>query len=200
MLCGLLPARMANCAWLAQTWRHARADARAHWWATLSEILSVRRAMWKPGLIESAYGLRGPKKRPHSLGPSINSSIGRTPRAQRSFPAASSNARHGRRAAHEPEILFSLSRPAAADPARAAGVLATYHRAAEQGLCDHVTTHFMQEAEYCDRIAIMDAGRVLAEGGRRDSALADTHAGAEPSNGGCVYRVVERSRRQKRDE
>ena len=27
-----------------------------------------------------------------------------------------------------------------------------------------VTTHFMEEAEYCDRIAIQDAGRVLALG------------------------------------
>ncbi len=27
-----------------------------------------------------------------------------------------------------------------------------------------VTTHFMQEAEYCDRMAILDAGRILAQG------------------------------------
>ena len=27
-----------------------------------------------------------------------------------------------------------------------------------------VTTHFMEEAEYCDRVVIMDAGRVLAQG------------------------------------
>jgi ABC-2 type transport system ATP-binding protein len=27
-----------------------------------------------------------------------------------------------------------------------------------------ITTHFMEEAEYCDRIAILDAGQVLAQG------------------------------------
>ena len=27
-----------------------------------------------------------------------------------------------------------------------------------------VTTHFMEEAEYCDRIVILDAGQVLAQG------------------------------------
>jgi ABC-2 type transport system ATP-binding protein len=27
-----------------------------------------------------------------------------------------------------------------------------------------VTTHFMPEAEYCDRAAILDSGRVLAQG------------------------------------
>ena len=31
---------------------------------------------------------------------------------------------------------------------------------AEQGVTIIVTTHFMQEAEYCDRIAIMDSGRI----------------------------------------
>jgi ABC-type multidrug transport system ATPase subunit len=27
-----------------------------------------------------------------------------------------------------------------------------------------VTTHFMEEAEYCDRVAILDGGRILAQG------------------------------------
>ncbi len=33
-----------------------------------------------------------------------------------------------------------------------------------QGVTIMVTTHFMEEAEYCDRLAIMVAGRVLAQG------------------------------------
>ncbi|MGZ3356162.1 MAG: ATP-binding cassette domain-containing protein, partial [Isosphaeraceae bacterium] len=35
---------------------------------------------------------------------------------------------------------------------------------AEQGVTAIITTHFLEEAEYCDRVAIMDAGRVLAQG------------------------------------
>src|SRR5262249_39043006 len=35
---------------------------------------------------------------------------------------------------------------------------------AEQGVTVIITTHFMEEAEYCDRVAILDAGRVLAQG------------------------------------
>ena len=27
-----------------------------------------------------------------------------------------------------------------------------------------VTTHFMEEAEYCDRIVILDSGKLLAQG------------------------------------
>jgi ABC-2 type transport system ATP-binding protein len=35
---------------------------------------------------------------------------------------------------------------------------------AQQRVTVVVTTHFMEEAEYCDRVAILDAGRMLAEG------------------------------------
>ena len=35
---------------------------------------------------------------------------------------------------------------------------------AEQGVTVLVTTHFMEEAEYCDRLAIMAAGEILAIG------------------------------------
>jgi ABC-2 type transport system ATP-binding protein len=35
---------------------------------------------------------------------------------------------------------------------------------AAQGVTAIVTTHFMEEAEYCDRVAIMDTGRILAQG------------------------------------
>ena len=35
---------------------------------------------------------------------------------------------------------------------------------AQTGVSVIITTHFMEEAEYCDRIAIQDAGRVLALG------------------------------------
>jgi len=34
---------------------------------------------------------------------------------------------------------------------------------AQQGVTVIVTTHFMVEAEYCDRIAILDSGRILAK-------------------------------------
>jgi ABC-2 type transport system permease protein len=35
---------------------------------------------------------------------------------------------------------------------------------AEQGVTVIITTHFMEEAEYCDRVVILDHGQVLAEG------------------------------------
>jgi ABC-2 type transport system ATP-binding protein len=60
-----------------------------------------------------------------------------------------------------------------------------------------VTTHFMQEAEYCDRIAIMDAGQVLAQGSPaavRESARST--AAPEPDMEEAFIAIVERARRQ----
>jgi ABC-2 type transport system ATP-binding protein len=64
---------------------------------------------------------------------------------------------------HEPDILFSTSRRAASTPG-ASRLLAVITALAEQGVTVIITTHFMEEAEYCDRIAIQDAGRLLAIG------------------------------------
>ncbi|HXA91683.1 MAG TPA: AAA family ATPase, partial [Steroidobacteraceae bacterium] len=63
---------------------------------------------------------------------------------------------------HEPEILFLDEPTSGADPIARRAFWRRITALAQQGVTVIVTTHFMQEAEYCDRIAIMDAGRVLA--------------------------------------
>ena len=35
---------------------------------------------------------------------------------------------------------------------------------AEQGITVFVTTHYMEEAEYCDRIALIYGGKMIASG------------------------------------
>jgi ABC-2 type transport system ATP-binding protein len=58
-----------------------------------------------------------------------------------------------------------------------------------------VTTHFMEEAEYCDRIAILDGGRILAQGTPAEvRALATISAGHEPDMEDAFIAVVERAR------
>ncbi|HZA56223.1 MAG TPA: ATP-binding cassette domain-containing protein, partial [Candidatus Udaeobacter sp.] len=65
---------------------------------------------------------------------------------------------------HEPEILFLDEPTSGADPLARREFWRRITALAEQGVTVIVTTHFMEEAEYCDRVAIMDAGRVLAQG------------------------------------
>ncbi len=96
---------------------------------------------------------------------------------------------------HEPEILFLDEPTSGADPLARRAFWRRITALAEQGVTVIVTTHFMQEAEYCDRIAIMDAGRVLAQGApgeiRRQAA---TREQPEPSMEDAFIAVVERAR------
>src|SRR5882757_10185209 len=65
---------------------------------------------------------------------------------------------------HEPEILFLDEPTSGADPLARREFWRRITSLAEQGVTVIITTHFMEEAEYCDRMVILDAGRVLAQG------------------------------------
>src|SRR6185436_5356986 len=65
---------------------------------------------------------------------------------------------------HEPEILFLDEATSGADPLARREFWRRIAALAEAGVTIIVTTHFMDEAEYCDRIAILDQGRILAQG------------------------------------
>jgi ABC-2 type transport system ATP-binding protein len=63
---------------------------------------------------------------------------------------------------HRPEILFLDEPTSGADSLARREFWQRINVLAEQGVTVIVITHFMEEAEYCDRIVILDAGRVLA--------------------------------------
>ena len=52
-----------------------------------------------------------------------------------------------------------------------------------------VTTHFMEEAEYCDRVAILDAGRMLAQGTPASMRQQATHEARRGNDGGRIHRA-----------
>ncbi len=65
---------------------------------------------------------------------------------------------------HEPEILFLDEPTSGVDPLARREFWHRINELAEQQVTVLVTTHFMEEAEYCDRLAIMAGGRILALG------------------------------------
>ncbi len=65
---------------------------------------------------------------------------------------------------HEPEILFLDEPTSGVDPLMRRAFWSAINALAEQGVTVLVTTHFMEEAEYCDRLVIMAAGSLLAAG------------------------------------
>jgi len=65
---------------------------------------------------------------------------------------------------HEPEILFLDEPTSGVDPLARREFWARINALAARGVTVMVTTHFMEEAEYCDRLAIMAAGEILTIG------------------------------------
>ncbi len=65
---------------------------------------------------------------------------------------------------HEPEIVFLDEPTGGVDPATRQQFWVLIREAAARGITVFVTTHYMDEAEYCDRISIMVDGKIKAIG------------------------------------
>jgi ABC-2 type transport system ATP-binding protein len=65
---------------------------------------------------------------------------------------------------HGPDILFLDEPTSGVDPLTRRAFWARIGRLAEAGVTVLVTSHFMDEAEYCDRLAIISGGRMIATG------------------------------------
>ena len=65
---------------------------------------------------------------------------------------------------HEPEVVFLDEPTGGVDPVTRRQFWEMIYEAAAAGTTVLVTTHYMDEAEYCDRISIMVAGRIEALG------------------------------------
>ena len=93
---------------------------------------------------------------------------------------------------HRPEILFLDEPTSGADPLARREFWRRITSLAEQGVTVIVTTHFMEEAEYCDRVVIMDAGRVLAQGTPADiRQRARPERGQRPSMENAFIAIIE---------
>ena len=70
---------------------------------------------------------------------------------------------------HRPQLLVLDEPTVGVDPQSRNAILESVEVLAGGGLSVLYTTHYMEEAErLCDRIAIIDAGRIVAEGTRRE--------------------------------
>lgn len=94
---------------------------------------------------------------------------------------------------HNPRIVFLDEPTGGVDPATRRGFWEMIYDAAERGITVFVTTHYMDEAEYCDRVSIMVDGRIEA---------LDSPANLKQAYGAAnmdeVFRIL--ARRAKREE
>jgi pyoluteorin transport system ATP-binding protein len=168
MLCGLLAATSGTLRVAGVDLRYARASARQRIGYVAQKFslygqLSVAENL---NFFASAYNLRGLRRRERmnwaleqfELGPLADLPSGQLPGGYRQRLAMAAAL------LHEPETLFLDEPTSGVDPLARRDFWRRITALAEQGVTVIVTTHFMEEAEYCDRVVIMDAGRVLAQG------------------------------------
>jgi ABC-2 type transport system ATP-binding protein len=203
MLCGLLAPSGGELHVAGADVRKASASARARLGYVAQKFslygpLSVTENL---EFFASAYGLRGEHRQARIDWAMEQFELGAHARTTSAQLPGGYKQRLSMAAAllHEPEILFLDEPTSGADPLARRSFWRRITALAEQGVTIIVTTHFMQEAEYCDQIAIMDAGRVLARGSPAQvRELGRTQAQREPGMDDAFIAVVEQARdRQK---
>ncbi len=63
---------------------------------------------------------------------------------------------------HDPEIVFLDEPTSGVDPITRRQFWEMIYETASRGITVFVTTHYMDEAEYCDRVTIMNEGKIVA--------------------------------------
>lgn len=63
---------------------------------------------------------------------------------------------------HKPKIVFLDEPTGGVDPITRRQFWEMIYETAEKGITVFVTTHYMDEAEYCDRVSIMSEGKIIA--------------------------------------
>ena len=168
MLCGLLPASAGQLTVAGHDLRRASAHARSHLGYMAQRFslyvdLTVRDNL---NFFAAAYGLNRQQRQQRidwalntfELQHYQNSNSGDLPLGykQRLAMAAA--------LMHEPDILFLDEPTSGVDPLARREFWQRINALAESGVTVLVTTHFMEEANYCDRLVVMANGEVLAEG------------------------------------
>ncbi len=168
MLCGLLPSSSGTLRVAGVDLRTATAEARAH-----IGYVSQKFALYGPLSVQqnlsffaSAYGLEGRRRNDR-----IAWALDEMELKQYSgMNAGSLPLGYKQRLAlacalmHEPEILFLDEPTSGVDPLARREFWARVNALAGDGTTCLVTTHFMEEAEYCDHLVLMSLSEILAQG------------------------------------
>lgn len=168
MLCGLLPASSGTLQVAGEDLRTAPAEARRQIGYVAQKFalygnLSVAQNL---AFFAAAYGLRGARRAARldwagsefELGPFLDANAGDIPLGYKQRLALACAL------LHEPPVLFLDEPTSGVDPLARSEFWQRINQYAASGTTVLITTHFMDEAEYCDRLVLMSQGRVLASG------------------------------------
>ncbi|MDK4705624.1 ATP-binding cassette domain-containing protein [Rhizobium sp. CNPSo 4062] len=205
MLCGLLPATDGTLMVAGSNLLTAGAKAREKLGYVAQKFSLYGQLSVDENLefFASAYGLRGRRRKDRIGALKSQFELGQFSKLPSGQLPGGFKQRLALAAAllHEPDILFLDEATSGADPLARRQFWGRITALSEQDVTIIVTTHFMEEAEYCDRIIILDAGRNLAEGTPveiRAHAGADGEAAATMEE--AFISIVEKERHRKMEK
>ncbi len=196
MLCGLLPASSGSLKVAGLDLRHAASVARSRigYMSQKFSLYGSLSVMQNLVFFASAYGLSKKARRERldwallefELEKHADQLSGSLPLGYKQRLAMACSLMH------QPDILFLDEPTSGVDPLARREFWQRINALARSGVTVLITTHFMEEAEYCDRVAIMAAGRILtlAEPGVIKSR-ARTAENPEPSMEDAFIHLVE---------
>jgi len=168
MLCGLLPATSGTLQVAGHNLRIARAPARAKIGYMAQKFslygdLTVRQNL---NFFSAAYELRGKRQKERIKWALDSFELAEIQDNDSDDLPLGYKQRLALAAAlmHEPEILFLDEPTSGIDPLARREFWSHINALASAGVTVMVTTHFMEEASYCDNLVIMAQGQVLAAG------------------------------------
>jgi ABC-2 type transport system ATP-binding protein len=94
---------------------------------------------------------------------------------------------------HRPDVLFLDEPTAGVDPISRRAFWELLYRSAEEGVTIFVTTHYMDEAEHCHRLAFIRRGRIIASGEPdqlRNEIMTETVLELAPDDAAAAVRVL----------
>ncbi|MEZ5118141.1 MAG: ABC transporter ATP-binding protein [Candidatus Nanopelagicales bacterium] len=94
---------------------------------------------------------------------------------------------------HRPEVLVLDEPTSGVDPLSRARLWDTVHRQSDAGVGVLVTTHYMQEAQQCDRLLLMSGGRLVAEGSETDVVGGTTAVEVVTDDWAAAFAALERA-------
>jgi ABC-2 type transport system ATP-binding protein len=195
MLCGLLPATSGFLQVAGVNLRHARAQARSRI-GYVSQKFALYGNLTVAENLEffgGAYGLRGQRLRDRMQTVLQQFDLLGQEKAASGLLPGGFKQRLAMAAGllHEPEILFLDEPTSGTDPLARREFWRRITALSEAGVTVIITTHFMEEAEYCDRIVIQDAGKLLAIGTPQQVRV---QAGSAPDMEEAFIGIVTQSR------
>ena len=198
MLCGLIPATSGKISVAGYNLRTARAEARKNTgyvaqFFSLYPTFTVKENLTFFG---GAYGLDGSflDSRVNEMAEQFELSSMMNVDSNKLNEGFKKRLSMAAALIHDPEILFLDEPTSSIDPLARRAFWKTINKLADIGKTIIITTHFMEEAEYCTKMAIQAAGRMLALGSpaeiKKIAGLDNTDSMDE-----AFLRIVEKDRK-----